>query len=137
MSEIPHGTAYGYNRHRCRCQLCRDAKNRQARERGYNRRTGKRGEQKRAADIALKHPCAGCGQMVYRAAELCRACENDRRRATRRRIQVLWLDGRTHREIAQDLGTTTNVVGSTLALMRGQGWNVPRRGPGGRILELA
>jgi hypothetical protein len=76
-----------------------------------------------------QHPCADCGQPVWRTATLCGECYRRRRNARRREIQQRWLAGESLKEIAAALGTTPASVRVTLVKMRERGWEMPHRRP--------
>ena len=130
---IQHGTSTGYGRG-CRCEACRAAKAALARANGSNRRIGSRGKAKRAWDRAARHPCCDCGRPIGRQAVRCVDCK--RRLAAsiklyrRRRIEMLWLQGATLAQIAEEIASTPSAVGVELARMRAEGdWSLPYRRP--------
>lgn len=88
---------------------------------------------------AGRHPCAAddCDVLVDRRSTFCRTHHVERLNSERRRTAELWAAGLSQREIAEDLGTTVASVSVKVAQMRKAGWDLPRRGPGGRILEAA
>lgn len=64
---------------------------------------------------------------------LCRRCIDEERheaaQAKRRRVEQLWNEGKTGKEIAAELGMTTTALRQLIHKMRNEedGWNVPRR----------
>jgi hypothetical protein len=94
-------------------------------------------------------PCVDCGARTVYGAETarvpeprCRACYRQRvelglradmvrAQVQRKRIEQLWSEGRETREIAADLGWSPGHVSMELHRMRGKGYDLPRRPPGG------
>jgi transposase len=115
-----------------------------ARRDNARRRADKR-EWERAyrADPANRKPCPRCGGPTWRSRNrsadpvLCSACIHADHEKRERRIAEMWLAGATHAEIAAALGSTPASVQVGLSRMRRAGWDLPRRGPGGRTLEVA
>lgn len=95
------------------------------------------------ADPANRKPCPRCGgptnYLRCRSGEpvLCGQCIHADAEERRRRIAEMWLAGVSYREIAVELGSTVGSVQVTVVRMRQEGWDLPRRGPRGRILEAA
>jgi DNA-binding CsgD family transcriptional regulator len=104
-----------------------------------DRRIGARAEQKRRWDRENKPPCPQCGEPMARGYERCARCrrEADAAAVDERRREILrrWLAGESHRQIAAALGTSAPTIQVELVRMRQDGWDAPRRGPRGRILD--
>jgi hypothetical protein len=126
-----HGTTSGYKHQGCRCEECKRAYREYMAQSGGNRRVGNRAVTKRRADENLKHPCPDCGQPAARASTRCAACAIELARTRRREIAALWNAGATYREIMARFAISENNLGSTLAYMRKQGWDIEMRGPRG------
>lgn len=82
--------------------------------------------------------CESCGEPMgvgsrhrdYRRCDGCRrAADRERVEARYRRIQALWDEGLTLREIATALGMTRGCVGQDANRMRREGWSLPKRRP--------
>lgn len=99
----------------------------------YTRRANERRdpERKRQQDASyeqrMMHPCAGCGRPVSRCAERCRPCFIEHVQEDRRRIVEMWAAGASMREIAAAIGTSKVSLGTTMAEMRRDGWDLPYR----------
>lgn len=133
--EIPHGTVSGYTYWCCRCDACREAKNRYQREHGYNRRVGLRKQQKEAAELAERHPCR-CGRLISRQAARCPECRAaDRREETRKYrelVEDLWRQGLTCPEMSWALGIRKFTPGAYRQL----GYDLPHRRTPGEVAHI-
>jgi hypothetical protein len=67
---------------------------------------------------------------------LCAGCVAARAQRRKERIQALWLAGFSYREIADDLGSTVGSIKAEVVRMRHDGWEMPRRRPGGLALTV-
>ena len=88
------------------CEVCGDATG------GDNGLAGRR--------FCLEHGRAHSGRVAGQKAR-------DRAEPRRRRIQEMWLAGRSLRDIAAELDTTVPSLASTFAAMRRDGWDLPYR----------
>ena len=89
-------------------------------------RVGARAEQKRRWDRDNRPVCAtpGCTNRIARHSHRCMECHV---REVVRRIQALWEDGVSTREIARQLNTTEGTISVDIQRMRRRGWNLPMR----------
>lgn len=102
-------------------------------------RYGRRAEQKRRADLAAKHPCEDCGQLVWRNARVCVACHNARCAAhtgpRRREIEQRWLSGESTTQIGAAIDLTAAQVAREMQLMRATGeYCLPHKGERNALL---
>lgn len=79
-------------------------------------------------------PCPKCGRrMGSKSAhrphtpQQCRACWEGGARGRYDQIVEWWAEGLSLREIASRLGWTTNTLGTTMARMRAEGYDLPHR----------
>lgn len=96
-------------------------------------RVGRRAEQKRRWDRENLNTCT-CGNSCSLKSDRCRKCCDEQMRcqsdARRVAIQCLWLAGYTLNEIAAEMGSTKNSIGSEMVHMRQTGWELPYRNNG-------
>ena len=80
-------------------------------------------------DATHKGVCLRCGGPMNRrhANGLCRLCRHELRADRRQQIAQMWNAGRSIRGIAAELGSTPNSVGTEMAFMRRDGWELPYR----------
>lgn len=98
------------------------------------RRIGKRAEQKRRDDHKRygRNDTCVCGQPKMTRSEFCPGCrreilaEQHRERCSY--IHSCWHAGMTLAEIANGLESTANSIGTEMAHMRRDGWDLPKRG---------
>lgn len=95
---------------------------------------------KRRAANAARVLCEDCGRSLspgslWRSHHRCHPCWRVRVRAERlergRRIEAMWLEGLSLREIAERFGWTVNHLGVEIVWLRGQGLDLPYRRPAG------
>lgn len=103
-------------------------------------------ERKRRWERSHRLPCPQCGTPMGAGTAradgtpsskgkkyaMCRACRNrlvaEQSRANRSRIEELWNQGLSLKEIAAELEWTTGAIGVEIARMRNAGgWNLPHR----------
>lgn len=90
---------------------------------------------KRAFDSdQYRGTCEDCGARTtrrsYHQCDGCRRAEAARGQLERRLvIAAMWGDGLTLPQIAETLETTVNTVGTQIAVMRTEGWELPYRRP--------
>lgn len=85
-----------------------------------------------------KHPCVDCGGPAQgeRCVDCKRAQWERERTAHFDRLKELWDAGASMRDIADELGTTTNALGVKLHRARAAGWDLPLRRVGPKTEDL-
>lgn len=73
--------------------------------------------------------CSQCDGPMDRKRDggICSSCRAEGARVRRQTLQTMWNSGAPLAEIAAALATTVNVVGTEMAHMRADGWDLPYR----------
>lgn len=103
---------------------------------GGRKRRREKGEEVRAyarlygRRLDRRGTCSDCGAAMgidNPKDGVCMRCRRRTAEEKRKRIVRLWKEGSTMKEIAQDLGTSANVLGVEMAAMRKAGYDLPLR----------